>query len=97
MAMLDVGPAGLALPFVHDDGIVVDPYLLGHPSYLASVVAYEVAHLLYPGWGDCRVEEYEAVEKFASTLAPTILGRLPRTVAEIEKVVELTTLAVVAA
>jgi hypothetical protein len=97
MPMLEVGVAGLALPFVHDDGIAVDPYLLGHPRFLARVVGYELAHLLYPGWGEQGVTGHDAVEEFASTVAPTILRRLPRTVGEIQPVVELTALAIRAA
>jgi hypothetical protein len=77
MPMLEAGVAGLALPFVADDGIVVDPSLVSKMDELGQVVAYELAYMLYPHWEDPGSDHYEQIDGFASKLAPMLLAKRP--------------------
>ena len=76
MPMLEAGVGGLALPFVADDGIVVDPSLVSAAGHrLAEVVAHELAYMLHPHWDDLDADEAEKIENFASKLAPLLLAK----------------------
>ncbi|HEX4541145.1 MAG TPA: hypothetical protein VH112_12970 [Acidimicrobiales bacterium] len=77
MPMLDVGVAGLALPFLADDGIVVDPSLLSGGDKLGEVVAHELARVLHPLWEDSAPDEHGKMEEFASKLTPMLLAKEP--------------------
>ncbi|HWC38841.1 MAG TPA: hypothetical protein VG476_09945 [Acidimicrobiales bacterium] len=89
MPTLDAGVAGLALPFLEEDGILFDPSLLDHSGSMADVIAHELAYLLYPGWADPRLEQYVEMQEFASLLGPIILDNLPTAAAETDPMVEL--------
>src|SRR5947209_6675070 len=65
MPTLEAGVAGFAVPFLNEDGIVFDTSLLYHADELTRVIAHELAYMLYPGWVDPGIEEYEQVERFA--------------------------------
>src|SRR5438874_1473855 len=80
MPMMEVGVAGLALPFVDDDGIVLDPVILGDPALLPRIAARELARMFHPGWSELRPEQDHEVEEFVAVLAPMLLWRLPSTV-----------------
>jgi hypothetical protein len=71
------GLSGVALPFVNDDGVVIDPRLLGRPRQLAATVAHELAHILYPGWPDLDRDKHDEAETFALALGPVLLDQLP--------------------
>jgi hypothetical protein len=77
MPMLEAGVAGLALPFVADDGIVVDPSLVSKLDEFGQVVAHELAYMLYPHWEDPGSDDYEEIDGFASKLAPMLLAKPP--------------------
>jgi len=77
MPMLEAGVAGLTLPFVADDGIVVDPSLVSKMDKLGDVVAHELAYMLYPHWEDAGSDDYEEMDGFASKLAPMLLAKPP--------------------
>jgi hypothetical protein len=80
--------AGLAVPFLHDDGILLDPLLLRQPRDLRSVAVRELAHLLYPGWASLAFEEeFDEMWAFGRVLAPRLLRSLPRTVREVQPMV----------
>jgi hypothetical protein len=88
MPTLDAGVAGLALPFLHDDGILFDPSFLDWPAGLRNVVARELAHLLYPRWIDLALEEeYDQMQEFGRVLAPRLLHQLPRAMQEVQPMV----------
>jgi hypothetical protein len=89
MPVMRVGIAGLAVPFVDDDGIVFDQCLLGNTDALSSLLSHELAHILYPGWNDCGPAHHEEMERFASILAPTLLSRLPSRVDEAEPMINM--------
>src|SRR2546421_10967752 len=72
MPMLEAGVAGLALPFVDDDGILLDPSLICSEPRLGEVVAHELAYMLHPNWEDLAGDHGE-MEQFASELAPMLL------------------------
>jgi hypothetical protein len=86
---LDAGVSGLAVPFLDEDGILFDPSLLDRGGELARVIAHELACLLYPGWVDPGIEEYDGMQKFASVLAPMLLRERPESAAEIDPLVDL--------
>jgi hypothetical protein len=90
LPMTEAGVTGVAVPFMNEDWLLFDPSLVGDAAELTSVIAAELAHLLYPRWAERHLDEYEAVEHFAAELAPTLLERLPRTVDEVIPVIELT-------
>ena len=77
MPMLEAGVAGLTLPFVADDGIVVDPSLVSKMDEFGQVVAHELAYMLYPHWEDAGSDDYEEMNGFASKLAPMLLAKPP--------------------
>ncbi len=77
MPMLEAGVAGLALPFVADDGIVIDPSLVSKMDEFGQVVAHELAYMLYPHWEDPGSDNYEEIDGFASKLAPMLLAKRP--------------------
>jgi hypothetical protein len=97
MPTLDAGVPGLAVPFLDEDGILFDTSLLDRADELASVIAHELAYLLYPGWLDLGVEEYDGMQNFASVLGPMLLRELPESAAEIDPLVELVLSEVIAA
>jgi hypothetical protein len=86
---LEAGIAGLAVPFLEDDSILFDPWLLEDAGNLAKVIVHELAHILHPSWNDPRPENYEEMERFASVLGPMLLCELPDTVNKTEPMVEL--------
>src|SRR5882757_87889 len=69
---LEAGIAGLAAPFLEDDSILVDPWLLEDASHLAGVIVHELAHILHPSWNDPQLEDYDEMERFASVLGPML-------------------------
>jgi hypothetical protein len=73
----EAGVAGLAVPFVTEDGVLLDPALISSADDLARVVAFELAYMLHPSWEDPDPERYEDVERFASKLAPKLLSKPP--------------------
>jgi hypothetical protein len=78
MPMLEAGVAGLALPFVADDGIVLDPSLATSGGHrLGEVVARELAYMLHPHWEDPGPDDDEKMESFACKLAPMLLAKPP--------------------
>ncbi len=80
---MEAGVAGLAVPFIHDDGLLFDPSLLGRAGDLRSVVTRAMSHLLYPGWEGLVFEAALAeMQAFGRILAPKLLRRLPSTVRE---------------
>lgn len=88
MPTMRVGIAGLAVPFIDDDGIVLDRSLLDDPEELSGLVSHELAHMLYTGWRDVRPDRRDVMEKFASTLAPTLLGLLPSLLDEAQPMID---------
>jgi hypothetical protein len=86
---LEAGIAGLAAPFLEDDSILIDPWLLEDASHLARVIVHELAHILHPSWNDPQLEDYDEMERFASVLGPMLLRELPETVIKAEPMVEL--------
>jgi hypothetical protein len=89
MPMVEAGIAGLAIPFIDDDGIVFDPSLLVDATKFSQVIANELAHLLYPRWHDLDIEDYDEMEDFAAVLGPRLLRELPDDVAKTQPMVEL--------
>ena len=74
MPTLRAGCSGLALPFLDDDGITVDPALLSDPGALAEAVAYLLAYLLDPRWNDDAASDNQGDRKaFAAALGPILL------------------------
>jgi hypothetical protein len=86
---LEAGVAGLAVPFLEDDSILFDPWLLDDAGNLAEVIVHELAHILHPSWNDPRPENYDEMERFASVLGPMLLCELPGTLNKTEPMVEL--------
>jgi len=89
MPTMRVGVAGLAVPFVDDDGIVLDRSVLDDPDVLSTLVSHELAHVLYPGWSDLRVDQRDEMEAFAKILAPNLCTRLPCQVDEAQPMIDL--------
>jgi hypothetical protein len=89
MPTLHTGVTGLAVPFVDDDGIVIDPSILAHAPDLSMVIAHELAHMLYPGWSCLSRDRHEEMEVFARILGPSLLSRLPRRVADAQPMVDV--------
>jgi hypothetical protein len=83
MPLEQAGVVGLTVPFVYDDGVVLDPGLLSDATQLAEVVAHELAHILYPGWTGLRPDQHDEMETFALALGPLLLRRLPRGALEV--------------
>jgi predicted Zn-dependent protease len=77
MPLEQAGVSGLAVPFVYDDGVVLDPSLLSDPTELAEIVAHELAHVLYPGWSGLERDQHDEMEAFARVLGPVLLDQLP--------------------
>jgi hypothetical protein len=78
MPMLEAGVVGLALPFLADDGVMLDPSLVlagGHR--LGEVVAHELAYMLHPNWEDPGSIDPDRMESFAAKLAPMLLAKPP--------------------
>jgi hypothetical protein len=73
--MLEAGVTGLALPFISDDGIVVDPSLVSEGDELGEVVAHELACVLHPLWEERAPNDHGEMEEFASKLAPMLLAK----------------------
>ena len=90
LPMAEAGVGGVAVPFMNEDWLLFDPSLVGDACELARVIARELAHLLYPGWAERHLDEYEEVEYFAAALSSTLLERLPSTVDAVLPVIELT-------
>jgi hypothetical protein len=84
-----VGIASLTVPFIADDGILLDPSLLDKPGHMATEVARGLSCVLYPRWEDLRVEMYDEMNTFARALASMLLGHEPRSVSEAEPLVAL--------
>ena len=89
MPTMRVGIAGMAVPFLDDDGIVFDKSVLDHPDELPDLFSHELAHMLYPGWSHLRNEQRDEMEAFATTLAPRLLNRLPREVDEAQPLIDV--------
>jgi hypothetical protein len=89
MPTLEAGVAGLALPFLDEDGVLFDSSLLDHAGEMANVIAHELAYMLYPGWNDLGIEEYEQMQGFASALGQMILDYLPTTAEATDPMVEV--------
>jgi hypothetical protein len=77
MPMLAAGVAGLALPFVADDRIVLDPSVVSRRDKLDEVVAHELAYMLHPHWDNPGSDDHEEMEGFASKLTPMLLAKPP--------------------
>ncbi len=77
LPMLEAGVAGLAVPFLADDGILFDPSLIPRRDLLGEVAAYELAYMLHPHWEDPDPDEHEEMERFASKLGPMLLAKPP--------------------
>jgi hypothetical protein len=77
MPLEQAGVSGLAVPFVYDDGVVLDPSLMSDPTELTEIVAHELAHILYPGWSGLERDQHDEMEAFARALGPALLGQLP--------------------
>jgi hypothetical protein len=77
MPMLEAGVAGLALPFLSDDGIVIDPSLVSEGDKLGQVVAHELAYVMHPLWEEPGSYDHGEMEEFASKLAPMLLAKAP--------------------
>jgi hypothetical protein len=90
MPTMRVGIAGLAVPFLDDDGIVVDGSVLDCPDELPDLFSHELAHMLYPGWIRLRHDQRDEMEAFATMLAPRLLNRLPRQVDEAQPLIDVT-------
>jgi hypothetical protein len=90
MPTMRVGIAGLAVPFLDDDGIVFDRSVLDDPEELAELFSHELAHMLYPGWSHLRHDQRDEMEAFATMLAPGLLTRLPRQVDEAKALIDVT-------
>jgi hypothetical protein len=90
MPTMHVGIAGLAVPFLDDDGIVVDGSVLDRPDELPDLFSHELAHMLYPGWSRLRYDQRDEMEAFATMLAPRLLNRLPRQVDEAQPLIDVT-------
>ena len=88
MPTLHAGITGLAVPFVDDDGIVIDPSILGYAPDLSAVIAHELAHMLYPAWSCLTPTKHEEMEVFARILGPSLLSSLPSRVAEAQPMVD---------
>jgi hypothetical protein len=88
MPMEQVGVSGVALPFISDDGVVIDPCLLRRPRPLAATVAHELAHILHPWWPDLDRDQQDEMETFALVLGPALLDQLPRTTADVSMMVD---------
>jgi hypothetical protein len=73
----EAGVASLAVPFVAEDGVLLDPGLVSSAGDLARVVAFELAYMLHPWWEDPDPERHEKIERFASNLAPKLLSKRP--------------------
>jgi hypothetical protein len=89
MPTMRVGVAGLAVPFLDDDGIVFDGSILDQPDELPDLVSHELAHMLYPGWSDLRHDQRDEMEAFAMMLAPRLLSCLPRQVDEAQPLIDV--------
>jgi hypothetical protein len=89
MPTMRVGIAGLAVPFLDDDGIVFDGSVLDDPDELLILFSHELAHMLYPGWSQLRHDQQDEMEAFATTLAPTLLRRLPCQVDEAQTLIDV--------
>jgi hypothetical protein len=90
LPMAEAGVGGVAVPFMNEDWLLFDPSLVGDGCELARVIAGELAHMLYPGWAERHLDEYDELEHFAAALTPTLLERLPRSVDEVVPLIELT-------
>jgi hypothetical protein len=77
MPVLNAGVAGLAVPFLGDDGILFDPSLISNRFMLGEVVAHELASMLHPHWDDPGPDDDEEIESFASKLGPMLLAAPP--------------------
>jgi hypothetical protein len=88
MPTMRVGVAGLAVPFMDDDGVVFDRSVLDHREDLSNLVSHELAHMLYPGWSDLRPDQQEEMEEFALILGPTLLTRLPSQLDEAQPMID---------
>ena len=75
--MLEGGVAGLAVPFLADDGILFDPSLIPRRHELGEVVAYELAYMLHPHWDNPGLDGDEEMGRFASKVAPMLLAKPP--------------------
>lgn len=82
------GLSGVALPFVSDDGVVIDPCLLGRPRQLAATVAHELAHILHPRWPDLDRDKHDETETFALALGQDLLDQLPRGTSDVGTMVD---------
>ncbi len=82
------GVCGVALPFMSDDGVVIDPCLLRRPRQLAATVAHELAHILYPGWPNLHRDQNADMETFALALGPALLDQLPRRTGDVGTMVD---------
>jgi hypothetical protein len=89
MPTMRVGIAGLAVPFLDDDGIVFDASVLHDPEELPDLISHELAHMLYPGWSHLRNDQRDEMEAFATMLAPRLLSRLPRQVDEAQPLIDV--------
>ena len=77
LPMLEAGVAGLAVPFLADDGILFDPSLIPRRHELGEVVAHELAYMLHPHWDNPGLDDDEEMARFASKVAPMLLAKPP--------------------
>ncbi len=88
MPTMRVGVAGLAVPFLDDDGIVFDQSVLDDPDELLDLFSHELAHMLHPDWSRLRQDQRDEMEAFATLLAPTLVTRLPSQVDQAQPLID---------
>ena len=74
MPILEAGCRSFAVPFLEEDGIIVDPSLLSRVSDLAATVAHQLGHLLDPRWNDADSEGLGESEMLAASIAESLLA-----------------------
>ena len=81
------GISCFAVPFLDDDGILLDPSLLEQPQEMGRGVAHGLASMLYPAWSNAGFEQYDQMHSFALALGPVLLREAPRSITETEPMV----------
>jgi hypothetical protein len=89
LPMVRAGITSLIVPFVSEDGILLDPSLLEQAGGMATEVARGIAYMLFPAWDDPSPEMYPEMNAFAMSVGPMLLRREPRSVNETEPLVAL--------
>jgi hypothetical protein len=69
MPTLEAGYVSLSVPFMAEDGIIIDPSLVSRVDDLAEAVAYHLALLLDPRWTEVGPGELEDRRVLATTIS----------------------------